>query len=359
MRKSRSQFRLALSHLKRSRASMISLFILLVLYAAAIFTDFIVPYAYDDEERLFSYAPPSRVHFFDDAGKLRPPFIYAKTIELDEYRRRVYREDKEKIYPLKFFAKREKYKFLFLFGFDRCLLGVDKPARIYLWGADSRGRDIFSRLIYGSRISLTIGLIGVSISFLIGLIIGGISGFYGGGLDNFLMRLTEMVMMIPTFYLMLSLRAAFPPGLSSAHVYLMVVFILSFVGWPGLARVIRGMSLSLREREYVLAAKTLGVSDIKIILRHILPHCSSYAIINAALAIPAYILGETALSLLGLGIQDPMPSWGNMLSEAMNIVQIRFYPWVLLPGLFIFAVVMAFNLLADGLRDALDPLFKK
>jgi len=155
------------------------------------------------------------------------------------------------------------------------------------------------------------------------------------------------------------LRAAFPPGLSSAHVYLMVVFILSFVGWPGLARVIRGMSLSLREREYVLAAKTLGVSDIKIILRHILPHCSSYAIINAALAIPAYILGETALSLLGLGIQDPMPSWGNMLSEAMNIVQIRFYPWVLLPGLFIFAVVMAFNLLADGLRDALDPLFKK
>ena len=245
-----------------------------------------------------------------------------------------------------------------LFDADRCLFGVDKPARIYLWGADIRGRDIFSRIIYGSRISSTIGLIGVSISFFIGLMIGGISGFYGGKVDNFLMRLTEMIMMIPGFYLMLVLRERFSTNLNSAQIYLMIVFIFAFIGWAGLARVIRGMSMSLREREYVLAARALGISNIKIIVRHILPHCTSYAIVAAALSIPSYILGEATLSLLGLGIQDPIPSWGNMLSEALGIVQIGFYPWILLPGVFIFIMVMSFNLLGDGLRDALDPMFR-
>src|SRR3989338_6798407 len=199
--------------------------------------------------------------------------------------------------------------------------------------------------------SLLSGLIGVFISFIIGLFIGGISGYYGGKIDNFLMRICEMFMMVPGFYLMLALRAAFPPNLSSMQIYLLIIIIFSFIGWASLARVVRGMSISLREREYVLAAKAIGLSDFAIIVKHILPHTLSYSIIAIMLSIPGYILGESALSLIGLGIQDPYASWGNLLSDSMSISQIRFHPWILIPGAFIFITVMAFNLLGDGLRD--------
>jgi peptide/nickel transport system permease protein len=201
-------------------------------------------------------------------------------------------------------------------------------------------------------------LIGVLISFVFGLLIGGISGYYGGWIDNLLMRFCEMFMMVPGFYLMLALRAAFPPNLNSLQIYLLVVVIFSFIGWASLARVIRGMAMSLREREYVLAAKTMGISDMRIIVTHILPHTISYSIVAITLSIPGYIMGESALSLLGLGIQDPYASWGNLLSEAMGIVQIRFAPWILLPGFFIFITVICFNVIGDALRDALDPLLK-
>ncbi|MFH1492929.1 MAG: ABC transporter permease [Candidatus Omnitrophota bacterium] len=354
-----SQFQTSLKQLKKNRIALISFWVLVLLYFGAIFADFISPYSYDNEDRNHSYAPPTKIHLVRSVGKPSLLFVYGVTSSFDEYKRRIYEEDKTKVYPIKFFTKGDKYKFLGLIPTEVHLFGINQKARIFLWGADYRGRDLFTRILYGSRISLSIGLVGVAISFVIGLLVGGIAGYYGGKTDNIIMRICEMIMMIPGFYLMLALRAAFPPNLSSLQVYILIVFIFSFIGWAGMARVIRGMSISLREREYVLAARALGISDIKIIFRHILPHTISYTIIAASLSIPGYILGESGLSLLGLGIQDPQASWGNLLSEAMGIMQIKFFPWILLPGVFIFITVMAFNLLGDGLRDALDPMLKE
>ncbi|MBL8013541.1 MAG: ABC transporter permease, partial [Candidatus Omnitrophica bacterium] len=235
------------------------------------------------------------------------------------------------------------------------LFGVEAPSRIFILGADSRGRDIFSRILYGARISLSIGIIGVVISFVLGMIIGGIAGYCGGWVDNWLMRICEMLMMVPGFYLLLAFRAAVPDSFNSVQTYIVIVVILSMIGWPSLARIIRGMCLTLRERDYVLAAKLMGVSDLKIIVTHLLPHTVSYTIFAVMLAIPGYILGESALSLIGLGIQDPYASWGNMLTDAMSIVRIQLAPWILWPVLFIFATVLCFNVIGDALRDCLDP----
>jgi peptide/nickel transport system permease protein len=316
-----------------------------------------VPYGLKDEARDFSYAPPSAVRFIHE-GKLVRPFVYGMTLTFDENHGRVYVTDHKARYPLKLFIRGEQYKFLGLIPMGRHLFGVDAPGRLYLLGADSRGRDIFSRIIHGARISLSIGLLGVLISFALGLLIGGIAGYFGGRVDNILMRLCEMVMMVPGFYLLLALRAAVPDNFSSLQVYFAIVIILSFIGWAGLARIIRGMCLSLRERDYVLAAKSLGLNDLQIIIRHILPHTVSYSIAAVMLSIPGYILGESALSLIGLGIQDPFASWGNMLSEAMSIVRIHFAPWILWPAFFIFLSVVCFNVVGDALRDALDPMIK-
>lgn len=337
---------MAIRRLKKNRLAMAGLFILACLYFASIFAGSISPYHYDNEARARSYNPLTKLHFFDAQGEFHlRPFIYDYAYKFDEFHRRIYTVDKSKMYPVKFFTNRR-------------LFGVDEPARIYLLGADSRGRDLFSRILYGSRVSLSIGLVGVAISFIIGTVLGGISGYFGGKVDNIIMRLCEMVMMIPGFYLMLALRAAFPPRLSSVQVYFLIVVIMSFIGCAGLARVVRGMAISIREKEYVLAAQALGQSPLSIITKHILPNTFSYTIVALSISIPGYILGESALSLLGLGIQDPHASWGNLLSEAMAIAQIRFHPWILIPGIFIFITVMAFNFLGDGLRDAFDPKMK-
>ena len=352
-----SQYGIAMRNLRKNRIAILCIRLLFLLYLSAIFADFLSPYSYDNEDRDYSYCPPMQIKIFED-GRLRRPFVYGVYLTFDAYHKRVYEIDKNKKYPIEFFVKGDRYK---LFGFipmERHLFGVSDKGRLHLWGADVRGRDLFSRLLYGGRISLSIGLIGVAISFTIGLLVGGIAGYYGGKIDNIVMRIVEMFMMIPGFYLMLALRAAFPPQLSSLQVYLLIVVIFSFIGWASLARVIRGMSISLKEREYVLAAKALGLSDFSIITKHILPHTLSYSIVAIMLSIPGYILGESALSLLGLGIQDPYASWGNLLSEAMGIVQIKFAPWILLPGFFIFLTVICFNVIGDGLRDCLDPLLK-
>jgi len=356
--KSLSQFQMALRSFRKSRIGMSCAMILLLLYTMALLADFLSPYSYENEERNYSYCPPTRIHVRDAEGKWRWPFVYGVTFHFDEFHRRIYEEDNTKKYPIRFFIKGDEYKFL---GFWRCrihLVGVEEPGRFYVLGADSRGRDLWSRLLYGARISLSIGLIGVLISFSIGLLVGGIAGYYGGVLDNLIMRICEMFMMIPGFYLMLALRSAVPDTFNSLQVYFSVVVILSFIGWAGLARIIRGMSISLRERDYVLAAKTMGLSDFQIIVRHILPHTLSYSIVAIMLSIPGYILGEAALSLIGLGIQDPIPSWGNLLSEAMGIVYINFAPWILWPGFSIFITVICFNVVGDILRDAFDPLLK-
>jgi len=233
------------------------------------------------------------------------------------------------------------------YGFK--VLSVAQPCGLYLFGTDKLGRDVFSRLVYGARVSMVIGLVGVFTTFVLGSVVGGLSGFLGGRVDSAVMRLVEVLLSIPTFYLMLSLRSVFPLNIGSFELFLAIVFILSFVGWAGLARVVRGMVLSLREKEFVYAAKTYGAGTFRILFRHILPNTYYYLIVSATLSFPGFILGESALSLLGLGVQDPVPSWGNMLSEARNIPLISAYPWILTPGVALFMVVFAFNLLGDQL----------
>ncbi|MBF0483626.1 MAG: ABC transporter permease [Candidatus Omnitrophica bacterium] len=341
----------------KARWAVVCLFILLSFYAGALFADFISPYAYDNEDRNLSYAPATKIHFISK-GMPAWPYIYPVSFTFDQVHKRVYVEDKTQAMPLKFFHSGDEYKFLGLFKTKLHLFGVKEPARIYLFGGDSRGRDMFSRILFGGRISLTIGLIGVAISFTLGLLVGGIAGYFGGRVDSILMRVCEMFMLVPGFYLMLALRSAVPNNFNSWQIYFSIVVILSFIGWAGLARIIRGMSISLRERDYVLAAKTMGLSDFQIIVRHILPHTVSYSIVAIMLSIPGYILGEAALSLIGLGIQDPLPSWGNMLSDAMAIAHVQLHPWVLIPGVFIFLTVMCFNVIGDRLRDCLDPMMR-
>jgi len=359
IKKSQSEFQIAMSRFLKNRFAVICLVILVLLYGSALLADFFAPYSYDNEHREYAYCRPVAVRFFDNAGRLRRPFVYGMTISFDEYHQRVYQEDETRVYPLRFFVKGDTYKILGLIPADIRLFGVEAPGRIHLLGADSRGRDLFSRILYGGRVSLSIGLIGVAISYSIGLLIGGIAGYYGGKVDQILMRVCEMFMMVPGFYLLLALRAVVPADFNSVQVYCSIIVILSFIGWAGLARIIRGMCLSLKEREFVLAARVMGLSDLRIIVRHILPHTVSYSMVAVMLSIPGYILAESGLSLIGLGIQDPYASWGNLLSEAMGILSIQFAPWILIPGIFIFMTVMCFNVIGDALRDVLDPRLKE
>jgi len=354
---SRTEFQIALEGFKRNRFAVVCVTTLCLLYGGAIFAGFLAPYSFKDEQRSHSYCPPTPLKIMDE-GKITWPYVEGITLNFDEYYKRVYTVDKTKKYPLQFFVKGDAYKLFGLIPARHHLFGVQGEGRIYLLGADARGRDLFSRLLFGGRVSLSIGLIGVLISFSIGLIVGGLAGFYGGKTDNILMRICEMFMMVPGFYLLLALRAAVPDDFSSVQVYFAIILILSFIGWASLARIIRGMCLSLRERDYVLAAKSLGVSNLRIIIRHILPHTLSYSIFAVMLSIPGYILGESALSLIGLGIQDPFASWGNMLSDAMSIIRIKFAPWILWPAFFIFLTVICFNVIGNALRDCLDPLLK-
>jgi len=338
----------------KRKSAFFSLLILFSFYLAAIFAPFFSPYPYDEEDMDYLWAPPTRIHFFDFQRKIFfKPFIYAYKYKIDEYYQRHYYEDKSEIYPVKFFVRGFKYKILGIFECDIHLFGADK--KIYILGADNKGRDLFTRILYGARISLSIGVIASLISFSIGLIVGGISGYFGGRLDNIIMRIVEMFMMIPSFYLLLALRASFPPNLSSTQIYFLIVIILSFIGWAQIARIIRGMALSLKERDYVYAAKALGVSDFKIIISHILPHTLSYALVAIVLSIPGYILAEAGLSLLGLGIQEPEASWGNLLSSALGIVKIRIYPWMMIPAIFILLTTVSFNLIGEALREILNP----
>jgi len=258
-------------------------------------------------------------------------------------------------YPIKFFAKSWDYKLLWLFPTNIHLFGTDQPSKLLLFGADRYGRDVFSRILAGSRISMSIGLLAILITFSLGLSIGGAAGYFGGITDEILMRVTEVLMSIPSFYLLISLRAILPTSIPSHMTYLLIVVILSFIGWPGMSRVIRGMVLGLKETEFVQAAVAMGYPSSRVILRHIIPNTATYIIVAATLSIPGYILGEAGLSFLGLGITEPSASWGLMLSQAQSIKAMTEAPWLLIPGIFIFIVVMGFNLLGDALRDALDP----
>ncbi len=338
----------------KSKAGAVSLVTLSVLYLGIIFAAFFAPYNYDQDDVLNSYSPPTKIHLFNFSAKQFTPFVYGKKCVVNKYYQRIYSEDKSKIYPVKFFTKGFKYKLFGIWNCNRHLFGTDE-GKIYLLGADLRGRDLFSRILYGGRISLSIVVVAGLISFSIGLLVGGISGYFGGKIDNFTMRVCEIIMMIPSFYLLLVLRSSFPVNWGSAQVYFMVVIILSLIGWASLARTIRGMALSLRENDFVYAAKSAGLGNFKIIIKHILPHTLSYSLVALVLSIPSYILAEAALSLIGLGIQEPQASWGNLLSSALGIVNIRLYPWILIPGIFIIITGMCFYILGDTLRDIFDP----
>jgi len=349
-----SPARLFWRHFMKSPLAVAGGALLIVFYGLAVFAPFVAPYPEDLMDRARFFQPPQRLHWVDAHGFHLVPFV--RPMRLVDEANLVYAEDPTRSVPLRFFVKGARYKLFDLIPMDRHLYGAVPPDRAYLLGTDTYGRDQLSRLLFGGQVSLTVGLIGIVISFTIGLLLGGISGYFGGWVDNVIMRSTELLLTIPGLYLIIALRAAFPADLPSQQVYLAIVAILAFIGWAGLARVIRGMVLSIRRSEYIAAAEALGMSRLRIIARHILPNTMSFVIVAATVAVPAYILGEVFLSFLGVGVQEPSASWGNMLNQARSLRVLTSFPWLLYaPGIAIFITVMAFNFLGDGLRDALDP----
>ncbi len=351
-----SQWQLMWRKFKKHRLALVGGGILVALYAVAIFCDFFSPYDIYGRDKKYIYCPPQKIHFFDEEGVFHlRPFVYGlKQVTDPETWRRSYQEDKDKRYSLYFFVRGDKYRFWNLFRSDVRMFGV-REGTVFLFGTDKLGRDLFSRNLHAARISLSIGLVGVALSFVLGCILGGVSGFYGGAADMIIQRIIEFLLSIPTIPLWMALSAALPADWSSIKVYLGITVILSIVGWCGLARVVRGKLISLREEDFVLAAKIAGATDRGVIARHLLPSFLSYLIVNLTLAIPAMILGETALSFLKLGLRPPVVSWGVLLQNAQNIRTIAQNPWLFIPGLFVIITVLAFSFLGDGLRDAADP----
>jgi peptide/nickel transport system permease protein len=341
---------------RQHRLAMVSLVFLVFAYLTAIFAEVVAPYPPTQIERLQTFAPPSTVRIVHD-GRLHRPFIY----ELDRTRdlataRVTYVEDRTSPIPIRLFVQGKTYRFWGLWEGDLRLFGVDHPdARIHLLGTDALGRDLFSRLIHGGRVTLSAGLVGVFFAFILGLFFGAISGYYGGFLDNAIQRLMEFIRSVPTIPLWMGLAAALPIIWDPLFVYVLITLILALIGWTSLARVVRGRFLSLREEDYVMAARLAGASEYRVITRHMLPAMTSYIIAAITLAIPEMILGETALSFLGLGLRPPVVSWGVLLQDAQNLRSISLAPWLLSPGVAVVLVVLAFNFLGDGLRDAADP----
>lgn len=330
--------------------------ILAVLYAIILFANFIAPYSNYYSNRDLSYAPPSTIYTIDENGKFSKPYTYNYVRKYDKnLMQTVFKQDRTKKYYIKFFPKAEKYKILGIIPTHRHLFGTEKGGEIHLLGTDINGRDVFSRLLFGGRISMTVGFLSLLIVFPIGLLYGGISGYFGGKIDIILMRFAEAIMAIPSFYLLIILAAILPSGMTSTQRFALIVVILALIGWAGFARVVRGMVLSIKNEDFVLASKTMGASNLRIILKHIIPQTTSYVIVAMTLSVPSYILAESGLSFLGLGIQQPDASWGNMLKEAQEYTNLLYRPWLLAPGGLIFIAVLCFNLLGDAVRDILDP----
>ncbi len=337
----------------------IAFIVLIFLYLCLFFADVIAPYPKDYSDRNLSYVPPSPVFTIDENGKLSKPYTYNYKRAYDkDLMQTVFKLDRSKKYYLKFLSRGEEYDFLGIIPMNRHLVTVEENGRLYLLGGDINGRDVFSRLLFGGRTSMTIGFLALLVLFPIGLIYGGISGYFGGISDMLMMRFAEAVMSIPSFYLLIILAAILPANMTSTQRLILIVVILALIGWAGFARVVRGMVLSIKNNEYVQSAKMIGSSNLRIIIKEILPQTTSYVIVAMTLSVPGYILSESGLSFLGLGIQQPDASWGNMLKEAQEYTNILYRPWLLTPGFLIFVAVLSFNLIGDTIRDVLDPKSK-
>ncbi|MES1151725.1 MAG: ABC transporter permease, partial [Dongia sp.] len=325
------------------------------MYAAILFVEFLAPYNVHSRNVDYIFAPPQRVHLFDK-GTFVGPFVYAYDYRLDmETLKRVYTPNPDKPQKLRFLCKGDGYKFWGLTDGDIHLVCPPNGGTLFIAGSDRLGRDMFSRILYGMRISLTIGLIGVSVSFALGMLFGGLAGYYGGWVDDVVQRAIEILRSIPHLPLWLALAAILPVTWSPLLIYFGITIILGLIDWTGLARAVRSRLLSLREEDFCVAAELMGARPTRIIFRHLMPSFMSHLIASATLAIPGMILGETALSFLGLGIRPPIVSWGVLLNDAQNIQVVALYPWLMLPMVPVVIVVLAFNFMGDGLRDAADP----
>jgi peptide/nickel transport system permease protein len=350
-----SQWQLMRWKFSRHKIAVVSFWFLAFVYGSILISELLAPYNLHTRHTDFIYAPPQGIHLFHE-GAFVGPFVYGFKYELDlKTMKRVYTRDPSKVQPIRFFCRGDPYKFWGMWAADFHLFCPAEDGTLFLAGTDRLGRDVLSRIIYGARISLSVGLIGISISFVLGIILGGMSGYYGGWIDSVVQRLIEVIRSFPELPLWMALSAALPVNLNPLWVYFGITVILGLIDWTGLARAVRSKILSLREEDFALAARLMGAGPVRIIGRHLVPSFMSHLIASATLSIPAMILGETALSFLGLGLRPPITSWGVLLTEAQNVNVVALYPWLMLPVVPVILVVLAFNFMGDGLRDAADP----
>ena len=350
-----SQWQLVRRNFLRHRAALAGLVVLALFYLVALFAEFVAPHDPYQRNSGFIDARPQRVRVFHDGRPVRP-FVYAMVKSVDpETLERVYTDDPSQRIPLRLFVRGDEYRFWNAVPARRHLFGAAADQRLFLFGSDNLGRDLFSRVMYATRVSMSIGLVGVAVSFVLGSLLGGLSGYLGGRIDMVIQRVIEFLLAIPKIPLWMALAAALPPGWDPIKLYFGMTIILSLVGWTQIARVVRGKIISLREEDFVAAARIGGAPTSAILLRHLLPGFLSYLIVSLTLAVPQMILAETSLSFLGLGLQPPAISWGVLLQDAQAIRSIALQPWLLIPGLFVTVAVLAFNFVGDGLRDASDP----
>ncbi len=350
-----SQWQLMWWKLRRHRLAVICGVILALNYATIMFSEVIAPYSLHTRNTEFIYSPPQALHLFHD-GEFIGPFVYGRGYELDmDILKRSYPEDRNLVQPLRFFCQGDSYRFWGLFEASFHLICPPENGTFFLLGTDRLGRDMFSRITYGARISLTIGLVGIIISFTFGILIGGLAGYYGGWVDATVQRIIEVIRSFPELPLWMALSAVLPINWSPILIFFGITVILALLDWTGLARAVRSKLLSLREEDYCSAAELMGAKPGRIIGRHLLPGFMSHLIASATLSIPAMILGETALSFLGLGLRPPITSWGVLLNEAQNINVVALYPWLLFPVVPVILIILTFNFFGDGLRDAADP----
>jgi peptide/nickel transport system permease protein len=350
-----SQWELILWRFGRHKLAVISTALLVILYLTAIFAEFVSPYTSDTRFEGMQQAPPTAIHWIKPNGGGFGPYIYGMTKKLDQKTfKYIFTPNTKEIHPIQLFFQGEPYKLWGVIPSNIHLFGV-QGAPLILFGSDRLGRDLFSRTIHGGRISLSIGLVGVFLSFILGVLLGGISGYFGGVLDDILQRVIDFLLAIPSLPLWMTLAAALPRDWPTLKLYFAITIMLSIIGWCGLARVVRGKLLSLREEDYTLAARGAGASDWRIITRHLLPGFTSHLIVSITFSIPAMILNETALSFIGVGIQPPAVSWGTLLQDAQNLTAVAQQTWLMIPALWVIVTVLLFNFVGDGLRDAADP----